>query len=81
MQEVEHLRLQLAELQAQNQERTQKVQELDIQLQEKVQWQARNQKKIDQYDRQSKQLRIDQWDQRRYRDTLINMGKEFAVRT
>lgn len=80
MQEVAQLHAQLAEMEAQRQERAGELQALEAQLQDKVHWHGRFQKRLDQYDLVLKQSRREQWDRKKYKDTLLNMSIEIEVR-
>ena len=80
MQEVARLSSQLEVLQARQQRDADKLAEAEAALADKVQWQARYQKRLDQYDLVLKQSRREQWDRKKYKDTLLNMSIEIEAR-
>jgi hypothetical protein len=69
----------VAQLQAQVQAGAARVHELEAQLEEKVQWQARLQGRLDKHDELLKMYRREKWDRKKYKDTLLNMSIHFEV--
>ena len=74
VQEVAQLQAELADAKAQ-------LQKLEAQLQSKVEWQARCQKRLDQYDVVHKQYIREQYKRKMYHDTLHNMSIAVEARS